>query len=259
MNIKYKSDEIARFYTEHRNTWSDFYQSERWILKRVFGEDGRLKSVLDVGCAAGGLGRALAERFSLAKYVGVDINQQVIQTALATQDTFPVPCRFECADIADPDCLAGQQFDLVCSFSCADWNVETTAIMNACWERVRPGGYFVISLRLTPERGVNDMSRSYQYIHFGSAQPTSQEEKANYVVFNWRDALVTFASLSPLPGHILGYGYWGKPSFTAVTFYDSLVFAVFALHKTEIDDKETRLELHLPANLLISQKRDKRC
>ncbi len=251
MNIEYKTDEIAHFYTQHRNTWVDFYESERWILERIAGKEGNLNRVLDVGCAAGGLGRALAERFLLTKYVGVDINEQAIQAAIAMEDTFTVACEFVHADIIAPTCLPGQQFELVSSFGCADWNIDTMKIVNASWEHVSPGGHFVISLRLTSESGVNDMARSYQYIHFGPGKPTELEEKANYVVFNWCEALTMLASLSPPPGHILGYGYWGNPSSTAVTPYDRLVFTVFAVRKTEPGPNGPQVELHVPIDLLV--------
>lgn len=250
MNIKYTTTEIARFYTQHRNTWADFYASERWILERIAGDENQLKRVLDVGCAAGGLGRALAERFALTEYVGVDINEQAIQAAVAMQNTFPVPAHFVCGDIAEPTCLPDQLFDLVCAFGCADWNIDSLGIIKACWGHVAPNGYLALSLRLTPEAGVNDMSKSYQSIYFGQDQPLDPVEKANYVVFNIHDALTLLANLSPAPGYLLGYGYWGRPSATAVTPYQRLVFTVFALRKTQTDAGSLPTELHLPLDLL---------
>ncbi len=250
MNIKYTSAEIVRFYSQHRNTWADFYPSERWVLERVATDQGQLNRVLDVGCAAGGLGRALAERFSLAEYVGIDINEQVIQATNTLKDMFPVPCRFEWGDIANPACLPGQQFELVCAFSSADWNLDPLENIKACWTHVAPDGYLVLSLRLTPQKGVNDITRSYQYIHFGQDLPADQAEKANYVIFNIFDALTLLANLSPPPGFLLGYGYWGQPAATAVTLYQKVVFAVFALKKTVSTSSGPKAELHLPLNLL---------
>lgn len=249
VNIKYQTNEIAHFYTQHRNCWLDFYESERWIFERLVGETGSLGRVLDVGCAAGGLGRALAERFSMSQYVGVDINEPVIQAAKAGVNDFPVSAAFECADIMETTALEGEEFDLVCSLGVADWNLDSQGIINACWNYVRPGGYLIISLRLSPCSGINDISQSYQFIHFGSTPLTGQEEKANYVIFNGIEALSLLGSLSPPPSHILGYGYWGTPSSTAVTIYDKLVFTVFALHKNQAD--KSQLEIHVPLDLLV--------
>ena len=90
----------------------------------------------------------------------------------------PVPATFLAGDITELN-LPGQ-YDVVVSLSCADWNIETHKIIEACWERVRAGGYLVMSLRLTEGAGVNDIRTSYQYINF-SGQDT-EAEVANYVV-----------------------------------------------------------------------------
>ena len=62
--------------------------------------------------------------------------------------------------------------------------------------------------------------------------------------------------LSRLPhaGHLLGYGYWGKPSPTAVTPYCALVFAVFALQKGTEQRQTPSAELHLPMSLFNGPK-----
>ena len=80
--------------------------------------------VLDVGCATGGLGRALSERFAIREYVGVDINRQVIEAAQQDQ-TYPVASRrFIQGDILEVEDLVDKGFDAVFSLSCADWNVR---------------------------------------------------------------------------------------------------------------------------------------
>ena len=71
---------------------------------------------------------------------------------------------------------------------------------------------------------------------------------ANYVVLNSGDALDTLKSLTPSPSFILGYGYWGKPSPTAVTPFDKLVFTVFAVKKSNSKKEKIRYELHWPLN-----------
>ncbi|MBI4662356.1 MAG: class I SAM-dependent methyltransferase [Verrucomicrobia bacterium] len=252
MNIRYTSPELAEFYSRHRNTWQELYPSERYVFGRLGESRKCLGSVLDVGCAAGGVGRALSERFKIARYVGIDINAGVIRTAVSEQKTFPAPCSFICGDIVDdPAPLQGQQFDLVCSLSCADWNLDPLTIIQRCWSRVVPGGHLILSLRLTNALGVNDMSRSYQFIHFGDGPLRGDEEKANYVVFNVRELLGLLSSLQPGPGHLLAYGYWGKPSRTAVTPYPRLVFAVLALLRSEANNSPV-IEATLPLDLLAS-------
>jgi cyclopropane fatty-acyl-phospholipid synthase-like methyltransferase len=47
-NIAYKTDKLARYFTYHRVSWSQFYESERNIIKKL--ELGPSDSILDIGC-----------------------------------------------------------------------------------------------------------------------------------------------------------------------------------------------------------------
>ena len=71
-NIKYSSKELVEFYSCSRQRWDEFYPSERWVFDKVAGKNKKLGDILDVGCACGGLGIALSNRFMLTSYKGVD-------------------------------------------------------------------------------------------------------------------------------------------------------------------------------------------
>jgi SAM-dependent methyltransferase len=249
-NIAYQGAELAQYFSATRTRWDHLYPSERWMLTRLAGEEGRIGRVLDVGCAAAGLCAALCERFAVDSYVGVDINAPVVETARARLARLRVPSAVHHGDILELEGLDGERFDLVVSLSCADWNVESEAIIDACWRRVRPGGHFLISVRLTPERGVNDVTRSYQPITPDGTRRAATEH-ANYVVFNVRDFLRLTAAL-PAADEVVGYGYWGEPSVTAVTPYGRLVFAVFAIRRGDDGTPGATSELHLPLSLLTA-------
>lgn len=239
-NISYRSTGLAKYFSGYRDKWTDFYPSERWIIERVAAESKGLGRVLDVGCASGGLGRALAGRKLLRSYAGVDINPQVIEAAAGAKAA-PRGARFVCGDIVAAGTFRGEAFDTVFNLSCADWNVETSRIIGASWRKVAPGGTFVISLRLTGGKGVNDARRSYQI---------AAGERANYAVFNAGEAIGLLAGL-PGAGRVLGYGYWGKPSKTATTPFKKLVFAVFAVTKGKENLAAPSMELRLPLSLPI--------
>src|SRR5438132_1104500 len=97
-NINYRTSNIARFYAEHRRRWDEFYPSERWIFERVASDHGQIGRVLDVGCAAGGLGDALAERFdSLQSYTGIDINVTAVESARSLARSASYPADFVAA------------------------------------------------------------------------------------------------------------------------------------------------------------------
>jgi SAM-dependent methyltransferase len=230
-NIVYQSDAISAFYRSHRRQWSEFYPSERTVFEALAAQGASFAAVLDVGCAAGGLGEALMERFgSIASYTGVDLNRQVTEAAQG------LPTRiarraFVNADICENTELHGKTFDLVTALGVADWNVDATGILAKCWEHVRPDGYLVISLRLTPGAGVCDVSRSFQHIWFEDSPPPADAERAAYNVFNVAEAIRWLKGQAPRPSHIRIYGYWGKPSAMARTPYDRLVFSVIAMRK----------------------------
>lgn len=248
-NIIYQSDAISAFYRAHRRKWSDFYPSEQTIFEALAAQGASFATVLDVGCAAGGLGEALMERFgSIASYTGIDLNCQVIDVA----KTLPTRIRrrqFVRGDIC-ADGLQGNDFDLVTALGVADWNVDASGILAKCWERVRPGGYLIASLRLTPGAGVCDISRSFQYIWFEDKPAPADAERAAYNVFNSTEAIRWLKGQTPHPSEIRIYGYWGKPSATARTPYDRLVFSVIAMRKPPVGSgmQEPVLHIDLPSD-----------
>jgi len=250
-NIEYKTKHISEYFSINRVKWDQFYPSEKWIFERVAGHDGHMGSVLDAGCAAGGLGLALGERFSLKKYVGVDINAPAIEHAKTKGSQYSCPCNFICGDILTIDSLPSDKYDNVFSLSCADWNIATEDIISKCWKYVRVGGHFVLTLRLTPQESLLNFSESFQYIYFGKGMPEKEPEveKAPYIVLNVQHALAILANLQPRPDHVMAYGYWGPPSPTARTKYDSIVFTALAVRKGNNDREDIPGEFHLPVDL----------
>jgi SAM-dependent methyltransferase len=256
-NLIYNTPHLAEYFINHRRCWDEFYPSERWIFERVAHEQDGFGRVLDVGCAVGGLGCALTEKFLVSSYLGIDINAQAIDYARQTCE-LSVPTAFVCGDIVSATDIENESFDTVASLSVADWNVDTAEIVGACWDKVAPGGSLIISLRLTDCSSTRDFRESYQYIvpggDFEMPDDKTALEKAPYVVLNGREALRMFLDLKCRPQTILAYGDWGIPSATAVTPYDRVAFTVLAVTRARNDTKnneEPRFECHLPADVLI--------
>ena len=239
-NITYQTEHLARYFTQHRVEWAQFYPSERSILERLHLE--RNLSVLDVGCGCGGLGLALRERFGVEKYSGVEINALAAGAGRALNPA----ARIFCGDILDisKNELAGQLFDVAVSLSCVDWNVQFSEMLRAAWSHVRPGGHLVSTFRLTREQGCDDIARSYQFINVDGV---CEGERAPYVVLNATDLMVQLSSFQP--SEIMASGYWGAPSATAVTPYEQLCFAAFAIRKRVHAADPTHVHLELPPEI----------
>ena len=240
-NIAYRTDQLARYFRQNRVTWRQFYESERVIIEQL--NLAHQSTVLDIGCGCGGLGLALQERFGLENYTGVEINTS---SAEAGQGMNP-KAHILCGDILNlsPSVLHGRLFDIVFSLSCIDWNVCFSDMLAVAWHHVLPGGYFVATFRLSLDEGCNDFERSYQYINYDEIL---EGERAPYVVLNAKTLVQQLINFNP--SEINAYGYWGKPSITAVTPYKKLCFAAFSIRKKKPDDVgQVRYNLDLPAEI----------
>lgn len=241
-NIIYKTKKLVEYFANNRVTWDQFYESERKLIEKL--QLNSTQEVLDIGCGCGGLGLALKERFGIVDYTGVEINEL---SAEAGQEMNPV-ASIICGDILDLNqaILQNKYFDVVFSLSCVDWNVQFSDMLTAAWDYVKPGGYFVATFRLTTEVGCNNIKQSYQYINYDGKK---EGELASYVVLNSKNLLQELNKFNP--SEIRGYGYWGTPSVTAITPYEKLCFAAFAIKKRNVDEiEETRYNLQLPVEFL---------
>ena len=117
-------------------------------------------------------------------------------------------------------------------------------MLEKAWSKVKPGGLFIASYRLTTEVGVNDIARSYQYINY---EGKMEGEIAPYVVVNAKELIAKLSGLQP--SKLLGYGYYGPPSKTAITPFKNLCFAVIAVRKA-INSEVLEFDLRLPPNVL---------
>jgi SAM-dependent methyltransferase len=251
-NINYRSGDIARFYAEHRRRWDELYPSEQWMFERVVSDSGRLGRVLDVGCAAGGLGDALAERFnSLQSYTGIDINEDAVVSGRTLARNASYPADFIAADICNWR-AEDRTFDLVSALGVVDWNIEWSGNLAACWAHVAPGGHLVLSIRLTPNETICDMNRSFQFIWFDPPPIPPDTERAPYNIFNANEAVALLAQQQPAPETIVVFGYWGPVSAAARTPHERLIFSVAALRKPIRANAPIRptIETHLPDDAL---------
>jgi SAM-dependent methyltransferase len=237
-NIKYKTTVLSNTYSNHRICWDEFYKSEKVILEKTGISTS--DSILDLGCGCGGLGIALNERFGNTNYTGIDINEPSIRKS-KNVNSFG---KFYCGDILD--CQFDHfrsTFDKVISFSCIDWNIEFEAMFKRSWSFVKPGGYLIISLRLTDQNSILDITRSFQQI--------DENFKAQYVVLNINETMEKIKELNP--SKVNSYGYWGTVNKLygnkTKTSYDEVCFSVFSIKKRIDETYPIQINLELPLRI----------
>ena len=237
------SSYILKYFSNHRSKWSEFYKSERDLIKKVWSK--KSPSVLDIGCGCAGLYSALKERFGNLYYSGVEID-----TIASDYTTLKYPeIKIYNTDFYNFSLNKKVFFDKVISLSCLDWNTNINNddkkffhnMLFKAWDLVNENGHLIISLRLDKKDTLIDINESYQYI---DPNDISKKNIANYSIISINDCLKLFKKLNP--SSIIASGYYGKPSKTAVTPKSKVCFVVFALEKTFTDFNEIKLDIDLP-------------
>lgn len=186
---------------------------------------------------------ALRERFGLRHYLGVDLSREAVSLG---SERFP-ELDLRVGDFLDLPESLDENWDVVCSLSCIDWNIEFDAMLTRLWRLVAPGGHAVVSVRLTPGQSVLNVHKSYQYVNFEGAK---SGERAPYVVLNYQEWLERVLKLENVMS-LYAYGYWGKPSPSAITPFGDLVFGVFQVTKRDqLGDGKVEMLLDLPSEVV---------
>ncbi|MDA9802750.1 class I SAM-dependent methyltransferase [bacterium] len=251
MNIELQSPGLVEFYRSHRRAFSDLYPSEQAAFE--FLAPHSKVSILDLGCACGGLGWALFERFGCDDYTGIEIHAGAAREGNKSVQAFG-GCVLS-GDILQASSVLERRakplaHDVVVSLSAVDWNVDVEANVRSAWDLVKVGGHLVVSIRLHPTLCLNDICESFQPTTPESSQA---DEIAPYVVISVSEAVNFATSLGA--SRVTVFGKIGEPSATAVTPVDEL-FSVVAVVEKGLRSQEPVFDIRSPhqlRNLLESQ------
>ena len=244
MNIEFQSPGLLEFYKSHRQTFRDLYPSEKSAFE-FLAPDASV-SIVDLGCACGGLGWALFERFGCRDYTGIEIHAGAASEGNRSVAEFGG--RVLAGDILQARSLLDEsalpvQFDLVISLSAVDWNVDVESNARSAWGLVKPGGHLVVSIRLHPTYCLMDIGESFQPTTPGS---TTADEVAPYVVISVRQAVEFVTSLGA--SRVTVFGKVGEPSATAVTPVEELFLIVAVIEKGRVETG-TAIDVRSPFQL----------
>lgn len=132
------------------------FESETYFLSRIARNNS---SVLDVGCAEGGLFHALSKRIPHVTYVGIDVSRPLIERAreLAPDQTFVLGNILE-----RPSELSGQTFDITVATGVFQHEMDFTKLLEAMIVHTNEGGHILFDLKLFhTHASVCDVNQSY--------------------------------------------------------------------------------------------------
>ncbi len=199
---------VLDFFAERRGTSAEVYPSEWFFLK------DRLKegvSVLDIGCAQGGFAQVIAERIKTFRYVGADVNPEMIARGRARlpQHTF---VRVHEGDFS---ALGMETFDLVLVLGILHLHETWRATLAAAWARTRDA--LIFDLREWEGATVADKTQSYMTMDFHCADADHQAVRLPYILLNAAEARRIVREICAGAARIDCHGYLHAPSGTAVT------------------------------------------
>jgi SAM-dependent methyltransferase len=193
LETPFNSTYFQEYYTGYRDKFEDLFRSEQQFLKDLIVNN---KSVIDVGCASGGMYQIVKKINSEISYSGVDIAKDLI--AIAKKKYPEVDFR-----IGDGTGLPFEtnSYDAVISFG--------TTVHDQDYENLIKESYrisskaFLFDMRIVPEMpSINDVTKGYVNDGAGLNYP--------YILANAKEFVQFLKSLSPSPKKISIYGYWGK-------------------------------------------------
>ena len=155
-------------YMKARHTFNEFSETQKYFFPMIMQE---CKSVLDVGCAAGGLYGALTEKYGTIQYTGVEYDSKL---AAAARQLYP-DAEFLSGDFMSQS-LPPHSFDLTVAFGLLVMQPNYKDIIERMVKLSKR--YVLLDVRLRYSgTTVVDIDRSYFYYH-------DSGQRIHYIVFN---------------------------------------------------------------------------
>jgi SAM-dependent methyltransferase len=196
------------YYMTHRTSTADIYPSEWFFLKDLMVEG---MSVLDIGCAAGGLASVIAEHVKDFRYTGVDVSQTMIGKA---REKHPHH-RFFVTPESKLDPVSSERFDLVVCLGVLHLNSAWRELLRAGWALASKTMLF--DLRETHLGSIEDIETSRFRVDVLLDGAPRTHAVLPYNIINSADALGSTRAICRDAHRHQQYGYIAAPSSAAIT------------------------------------------
>tara|TARA_Y100000589_G_scaffold297537_1_gene305389 strand:- start:110 stop:853 length:744 start_codon:yes stop_codon:yes gene_type:complete len=184
---------FKEYYEGYRNSFDDLFPSEKRFISDFVESK---KTILDVGCAIGGMYEIVSSICPEVDYTGIDVADELVQIA---KQRFP-DVRFEVSDGVDLP-FSEREFDRVLTLGTTVHDPLYEDLLSSCYRVCSE--YLLFDIRLTPSLPtLNQVERAY--VLDGS------KKKYPYVVVSWDDFNYWVENLADKPEKISIYGYWGR-------------------------------------------------
>ena len=190
--------DTVNFYIHNRQKYDELYESEKFFLTKNFTKS--IQSVLDIGCAAGGMSKILHHFNTNLTYSGLDISDNLIQYAKQTINN-PLS-HFECYDGVNMP-FQNKTFDLVYSSGVLHLIDHYQHVFEQMVERSHQ--YILTDFRVTTKHTYTGKMK----INF--SHQNNQSDDINYHVINFQELLSFFRSFKRIYKIEL-FGYKGNAS-----------------------------------------------
>lgn len=215
-------ENAVQYYSSHRNSLDDVYESEKFFLSRVL-EAGH--SILDIGCATGGFVNVFRGYEPSILYTGVDISAEMIRQARILHPDI----HFEVTD-GDNLPFENNSFDIVFSSGALHMAPNWRGILAEGWRVAKQFFIFDVRLKSLPPT-IEDIHKSYQKIAFSGQW--DGKTIVPYIIIDvktFKDALNT---IQPAPSVQQVHGYFHSVSEMAVTSEIQVCMTMCCLMKTK--------------------------
>lgn len=220
-----------KWFAGHRQTVEELYPSERIFLPEVVRQ---VRSVLDIGCAAGGFCEIMKAFNPRLSYMGVDVVSQMLSAAASRfPDAF-----FTLTDGVNLPLQDGS-VELVWSTGVLHLNSRYREIVREAWRISRR--YLLCDFRLTD--GASCTGRSD--VNFDGQSPA--KDPLPYVVLNTNELVRLLADLVPHPAAITIRGYPHEVSHMATGVPREVVMAFALVEKAPAASARPKVEIDIRA------------
>lgn len=219
-------ENAVRYYSTHRNSVADIYESERFFLSRVI-EPGY--SVLDIGCATGGFVNVFKNYEPTISYTGVDISAEMIRQARFLHPGIDFR-------VADGDNLPfeNDSFDIVYSSGALHMATNWRDILAEGWRVAK--NYFIFDVRLKQDSpAIENIAESYEKIAFSGQW--DGKTTVPYIIIDVKSFTDVLNILQPHPSARQIHGYYHKVSEMTVTSEKEVCMTMCCLVKRNDTEK----------------------